>query len=172
MAFSNRGTNLPGIAAGADLTAAQHRFVTTDSTGRAVLSGAGARVGAVVENDPNTGQAATLMGPGSVSKVEAGAAIALGADVASDSLGRAVTAVAGDFIVGECVSAAGALGELCSVWVNPTGSSSGGLAVFSNATRPDPTTQPIGTAIFNTDDKAPNYSDGTDWRTAVGVITT
>ena len=77
MAYGNRGSNLPGIVAGADLTAAQHRFITIDSTGRAVLSGLGGRISAVLQNNPNTGQAATLEGPGSVSKLESGAAVGL-----------------------------------------------------------------------------------------------
>ncbi len=45
------------------------------------------------------------------------------------------------------------------------------LPVFSNATRPLANTVPVGTEIYNTSDNAPNYSDGTDWRTAAGVIT-
>ncbi len=41
-------------------------------------------------------------------------------------------------------------------------------ANFSNGTRPDPATQPIGFPIYNTDDSAPNYSDGVIWRDAAG----
>lgn len=42
------------------------------------------------------------------------------------------------------------------------------LACYSNADRPDPT---LGLVIFNTDDKAPNFGDGTNWYDAVGNIT-
>ena len=42
---------------------------------------------------------------------------------------------------------------------------------FSNATRPSPASVAVGTMIFNTDDNAPNFSDGTNWRDAVGTIT-
>ncbi len=169
MSFSLRGSNLPGIVAGVDLSVAQHRFVTIDVTGRAVLSSAGGRIDAVLENDPILNQAASLMGPGSVAKVQAGAAIALGADVASDADGKAVTAVPGDFIIGTCIVDAGAVDELISVWMTSVGGARD-LAVFSNATRP---AQPVsvGTAIFNTDDNAPNYSDGTNWRDASGALT-
>ena len=45
------------------------------------------------------------------------------------------------------------------------------LEVFSNVTRPSPASRPAGTAIFNTDDNAPNYSDGLFWRDSTGVIT-
>lgn len=45
------------------------------------------------------------------------------------------------------------------------------LGVFDNTTRPDPTTVAVGTQIYNTDDNAPNYSDGTNWRDSDGAIT-
>ncbi len=44
-------------------------------------------------------------------------------------------------------------------------------AEFTNATRPDPTTVLVGTMIFNTDDNAPNWGDGAEWRDAAGNIT-
>jgi len=42
---------------------------------------------------------------------------------------------------------------------------------YSNTTRPDADTVPTFTAIWNTDDEAMNWSDGTDWRMADGSIT-
>lgn len=42
---------------------------------------------------------------------------------------------------------------------------------YTNAARPAATAVPAFTFIFNTDDAAPNWSDGTDWRDAAGVIT-
>ena len=122
MAFSNRGTNLPGIVAGADLSAAQHRFVSIDSAGKAVLTGAGAIVDAALENNPILDEAASLMGPGSVAKIEASAAIALGAEVSSAANGQARTAVQFDFIAGRALTVAGGSGELVSVWMNFPGS--------------------------------------------------
>ncbi len=44
------------------------------------------------------------------------------------------------------------------------------LESFSNATRPDPTTVPSGTAIFNTDDLFQNISDGVHWYDTSGNI--
>ena len=121
MAYSNRGSNLPGIVAGADLSAAQHRFVQVDATGRAVLAPAGGRVDAALENNPPTDGACSLMGPGSVAKIEASAAVAYGAQVAAAANGQAVTAVSTNFIAGVCVEAAGAAGELCSVFLTMPG---------------------------------------------------
>lgn len=41
----------------------------------------------------------------------------------------------------------------------------------SNTSRPDASLVTPGTAIWNTDDNAPNWSDGTYWRDADGNIT-
>ena len=41
----------------------------------------------------------------------------------------------------------------------------------TDATRPAATKYPIGFGIWNLDDNAYNYSDGTNWRTAGGTIT-
>lgn len=121
MAYENRGTNLPGIVAEADYSAAQHRFVSINSSGKAELTGAGARIDAVMENNPVADVAASLKGPGSVAKVEASASIALGADVASAADGKAVTAAAGNYIAGKALNVAGAAGELVSVWLTLPG---------------------------------------------------
>ena len=44
-------------------------------------------------------------------------------------------------------------------------------SAFTNVTRPLATAYPVGGMIFNTDDEAPNFSDGTNWRDAMGTIT-
>ena len=117
MSYATRGSDLPGIVAGADLTAAQHRFCSIDATGREVLTAAGARIDAALENNPDIDQAASLQASGAVVKIEASAAIALGAQVAAAANGQGVTAISGDYIAGPCVEAAGGAGELCSVFL-------------------------------------------------------
>jgi hypothetical protein len=42
---------------------------------------------------------------------------------------------------------------------------------YTDALRPAATAVPAFTFIFNTDDAAPNWSDGTDWRDAAGLVT-
>jgi hypothetical protein len=42
---------------------------------------------------------------------------------------------------------------------------------YTNLTRPSAALYPIGASIWNTNDNALNYSDGTAWRDAMGVIT-
>ena len=45
------------------------------------------------------------------------------------------------------------------------------LGLFTNASRPAADTCNVGDCIYNTDNNAPNYSDGTHWRDAIGTIT-
>jgi hypothetical protein len=44
-------------------------------------------------------------------------------------------------------------------------------ATYTNASRPSAASLSAGTSIFNTDDNAPNWSDGTNWRDASGNLT-
>jgi hypothetical protein len=43
--------------------------------------------------------------------------------------------------------------------------------VCTDANRPSATTFLAGTKVWNTDDAAYNYSDGTAWRDAIGALT-
>ena len=43
--------------------------------------------------------------------------------------------------------------------------------VYNNTTRPSAATMKAGSQIWNSDDNAPNYSDGSAWRDAVGNLT-
>lgn len=56
---------------------------------------------------------------GSKVEVEAGAAVAAGADVASDSVGRAKTSATADLVQGKALTAAGAAGEIITVMFAP-----------------------------------------------------
>lgn len=118
MAYELRGQTIPGLAAHADYSAAQHRFVFVNASGNAELSAAGGPVDGVMENDPKIGEAATVYNTG-VAKVQASAAIAVGAQVSSAANGQAKVAASGDQIVGVCRTAAGAAGDICTVVLSP-----------------------------------------------------
>jgi hypothetical protein len=45
------------------------------------------------------------------------------------------------------------------------------IPVHTNANRPAATAVSVGTLIHNTNDNAPNVSDGTNWRDMAGVVT-
>lgn len=122
MAFEKTGETLPGIEASGDLSGSQFRFVTVDSSGEAAVAGAGVSVAGVLQNKPDAqGKACTIWGPGTVSKVVAGAAVAAGADVTSDATGRGITSASGNYIHGKALRAAANAGELFSVWITQHG---------------------------------------------------
>lgn len=115
MAFEIPGFSL-SVEASADLSAFQHHFVEVDSNGQLTVSNsAGESVFGVLQNNPNAeGRAGNVMKDG-VSKVVAGAAIAVGALVQTNASGRAITAASADFVVGRALDAVGADGELISI---------------------------------------------------------
>lgn len=45
------------------------------------------------------------------------------------------------------------------------------VPVYTDSTRPSAVGLPVGYMIWNTDDNAPNFSDGTNWRNAAGSTT-
>ena len=120
MAFEKVGETLPGMEAAADLTGHQFRFVTVTSGGIDV-AGVGASIAGVLQNKPDTGEAATVWGPGTVSKVEAGGSVLQGADVTPDATGRGVTSATTNYIAGKALTAAANAGELLTVWITQPG---------------------------------------------------
>jgi hypothetical protein len=60
-----------------------------------------------------------------------------------------------------------------SYWIIAAGGGGGGGTPpsYSNLTRPAASTEDAGFMIWNTDDNAPNFSDGTNWRDAFGNLT-
>ena len=103
--------------AGADLTTKQYTFVKFDSSGDIVNQDATREaVAMVLQNDPNTGQEASVAF-GGVSKVLAGATIVPGQQVTSDADGAAVPAGSpADISFGTC-KLGGASGEIISVLI-------------------------------------------------------
>lgn len=100
--------------AGADLTAAQFKFVKY-SAGAIVLAAGGTdQVVGVLNNNPASGGTCEIMTLG-VSKVVAGAAVAKGAVVMSDASGRAVTGTSTNYGQGIAMEAASAAGEYIGV---------------------------------------------------------
>jgi hypothetical protein len=83
------------VKASADLSADQHKFVDLDANGKARLAtAAGQKVLGVLQNDPAAADRAALIGYGGVTKVIAGAAIAVNAYVSTDAAGKARATVA------------------------------------------------------------------------------
>ena len=86
--------------AGEDLSAAQFKFVTLEADGQIDLAdSAGERALGVLLNKPTAGAAATVAMTGKV-MVEAGASVTAGDQLQTDAAGDAITAAAGDVVMG------------------------------------------------------------------------
>lgn len=107
---------ITGFAAAADLSGKQYHFVrasAANACNQSSLGGDAAMLG-VLQNNPNTGQAATIAQAG-MSKVYAGAAVSANALVTTNGSGRAVTAASGDMVAGRALEASGNDGEVITV---------------------------------------------------------
>lgn len=111
------------LFAGEDLSDKQNYFVVMDSTANTVvLAGAGENaVGVNTENAASGEVTGVMMESGSLIEVVSGAAVAVGAKVASDANGRAITATAGAEVLGEVLEAATAADELITMIWRPNG---------------------------------------------------
>lgn len=88
------------FVAGEDLSSAQFKFVTLEADGQIDLAdAAGERALGVLLNKPTSGKAATVAMTGKV-MVEAGAAVTAGDEIQTDANGDAITAAAGDVVLG------------------------------------------------------------------------
>ena len=88
------------FVAGEDLSSAQFKFVTLEADGQIDLAdAAGERALGVLLNKPTSGKAATVAMTGKV-MVEAGAAVTAGDEIQTDATGDAITAAAGDVVLG------------------------------------------------------------------------
>jgi len=92
--------------AGEDLSSAQFKFVTLESDGKVDLAdAAGERAIGVLLNDPAAGESATVAISGKV-MVTSGGTIAAGAQIQTDASGDALTAAAGDVVLGYALESA------------------------------------------------------------------
>lgn len=116
MAYETNLETIGTLPAAADLSTKQYFFVFIDTNGNVALSvTAGRRCLGVLQNKPSAAGRACTVGTDGVSKVVAGAAIAIGDLVASDGAGKARTAVTGDHVQGEAITASAADGTVISV---------------------------------------------------------
>lgn len=119
MAFEIPGPPF-SLKAAADLSTSQFLFVSLDSNGEAVVAGAGARTMGVLQNKPTLGQGASIVDRG-ITKVVAGAAVAIDARVSSDAAGKAITSATTNSVEGRALTAAAAADEIISVKLDNEG---------------------------------------------------
>lgn len=101
--------------AGQDLSAKQFFFVTVAADGQVDPTGDGLFADGVLQNDPDAAGKAAEVAVGEVIKVQCGAAVTAGDDVAADANGAAVTAATGDIIMGKALEAASGAGSQIAV---------------------------------------------------------
>jgi hypothetical protein len=108
--------------AGADLTALQFRICRLAANAREVVPTVNATVrplGVLQDKPAAIGRAVAVRLIG-ISKVVAGAAIAIHSNIASDASGRGIaTTTAGDYCIGVNLEAAAAVGDIITVLVMP-----------------------------------------------------
>ncbi len=110
------------LVAGADLSAAQYKFVKLNSSGQAVVCSSATDIPiGVLQNDPASGAEAEVLVIGGT-KIIAGAAIAEGAQVGTSTAGKAVALVAGTdttkYVAGALLTESGADGEIVTAVIN------------------------------------------------------
>ena len=110
------------LPAGADLSTKQYYFVKVNSSGNAVLCAAAtdAPIG-VLQNNPISGAEASIVVVGGT-KIVAGAAIAAGIKIGTDSAGKADAKVAGtdttEYTVGQVLLASAADADILTAVIN------------------------------------------------------
>jgi len=118
--FSNYSVKVT-LVAGADLSAAQYKFVKLNSSGQAVIcSGATDSPIGVLQNAPTSGQEAEVLIVGGT-KVVAGAAITLPNTIGTDANGKAVALTTTDttkYIVGSLITASAADANVVTAVIN------------------------------------------------------
>lgn len=123
--MANENTQTITLSAVAATAVRQRRFVIQTSTGITEATDGADAVGVSFGSVPDTAGSpralAVVTNNGCRVEVEAGAAVTVGADVASDAQGRVIAAATGDAILGKALTAASAAGEIAEVLFNPAG---------------------------------------------------
>jgi hypothetical protein len=122
MAISTtQSMKLPGVTAGADLSAKQYYCVKMASTAKEVVVSSAATDASIglIQNDPVDGQEALVVVSGPA-RAAAETSVSAGDWVASSTTGRVkTTTTANDDVVGRAVEASSAAGDIITVIVGP-----------------------------------------------------
>ena len=117
--MANENTQTITLQAAATTAIRQRRFVSQGSTGLAEsvdgADTAGVSFGSTTATAGDPRALAVVTNAGCRVEVEAGEAVAVGDDVASDSEGRAKTSASADNIQGKALTAASAAGEVVEI---------------------------------------------------------
>lgn len=105
MSFTKQGISV-GMVAGADLSAAQYRFVKLDGDSVVLCAGTTDLPVGVLQNAPLSGEHAEVMISGITPVKAVAAGLAAGAKLATNAVGRGQAAVSTQNVVGQVLLAA------------------------------------------------------------------
>lgn len=112
---------IPGLEAGADLSAAQYRFMEL-TTGQATrINTQGELAVGVLQNAPAAQHRAAEVAYAGVTKVVAGATVTTSVKVMSDNEGRAIDWTTGNHALGVALEAGAAAGDIFRILLLPLG---------------------------------------------------
>ena len=115
MAYEQPGFKPTGLKAGADLSTAQFFAVKISGDLLVALAGDGEKSIGILQNDPTSGQAATIVAQG-ICKAKLGASVTAGQSLASDASGKLIPAASGKTVVAQALEA-GSNNELKHVYM-------------------------------------------------------
>lgn len=123
--MANENTQTITLFAVAATAVRQRRFVIQTATGITEATDGADAVGVSFGSVPDTAGTsraiAVVTNQGCRVEVEAGAAVTVGADIATDAQGRVIPAATADAILGKALTAASAAGEIVEVLFSKAG---------------------------------------------------
>lgn len=107
---------IPGLSASADLSAKQYRYVKVSGDGTVDVCSSATDISCgILQNKPTSGQAASVAGPGSTSKVDSDGALTAGNMVGTSADGQADVKIPGtdttEYMCGQVIIGSTAAGE-------------------------------------------------------------
>lgn len=119
MAYEDLGKCV-SIPANADLSSYQYCFVSINSSGYVAVTGDGLEADGILQDDPAAqGRPAQVMVGAGISKIKVAGVVTKGDNVASDSAGRATTAVSGDRIMGVALETSTTANQIIAMLFKP-----------------------------------------------------
>lgn len=118
MAKELRQGHIGFLVAAASSTAYQFHGLYVNSAGKWALAQAGQRSVGVLQNAPGADQPCEVWVAPSVTKAVAGGVIAAGAGVSVNASGHFIAATDADHLVGVALDAAGASGDIFTLWLH------------------------------------------------------
>jgi hypothetical protein len=120
MAYEENGLDI-SLPANTDLSAAQYKFVTVNSSGKIALTGLGEEPDGILQNAPAAADRPGRVRVAGVSKLDLGGSVTAGNAVVADTNGEGVAAGSADAYRAGKALETGVSGDVIPVLLKPTG---------------------------------------------------